>query len=272
MEPPPGISAGQKQLTEYLYNPQLSPFFVLVVLGLSAFLGGLHALTPGHGKTLVAAYLIGSRGAIRHAVFLGGIVTFTHTASVIAIGLLALLASQFILPHILVPALEILAGFLVVYLGMQLLWSRWRAYRQGEDHHHAHSHHHSHSQEDHHHDDDSHHHHHHHIPEKVKLSDLLTLGISGGLVPCPEALGIMLIAIGLNRILLGLSIVVAFSFGLAAVLIIIGILLVRMHRLLDRLSQAGSRWQSLLPLLSALIVTILGVGIVIKGIMPYLSG
>ena len=105
------------------------------------------------------------------------------------------------------------------------------------------------------------------------MSDLLTLGISGGLVPCPEALGIMLIAIGLNRILLGLGLIVAFSFGLAAVLMIIGILLVRSKALLDRLSNMGglARWQTLLPIASAVIVTLLGLGIVAKGLMPYLT-
>lgn len=263
---PGGVSAGQELIVDYLYDPDLSPFLIMVLLGLSIFLGGVHALTPGHGKTLVAAYLIGSRGTIRHAIFLGSIVTFTHTASVIGIGLLALLASQFIVPDILVPALEILAGLLVVYLGMQLLWSRWQAYHQGKDHHHSHVHAHPHEHEDHDHDAS----HHHHIPEQVKVSDLLTLGISGGLVPCPEALTTMIIAIGLNRILLGLSTVVAFSFGLAAVLIILGILLVRMRWLLDRVSQAGGRWQTLLPLLSAGIVTLLGLGILVKGLMPYL--
>ena len=104
------------------------------------------------------------------------------------------------------------------------------------------------------------------------MRDLLTLGISGGLVPCPEALGVMLIAIGLNRILLGLGLVVAFSFGLAAILIIIGVLLVRSKSLLDRLGQSGGRWQTLLPVVSALIVTVLGLGIMMKGLLPYLAG
>jgi ABC-type nickel/cobalt efflux system permease component RcnA len=101
---------------------------------------------------------------------------------------------------------------------------------------------------------------------------LLALGISGGLVPCPEALGIMLIAIGLNRIMLGLGMVVAFSFGLAAVLIVIGILLVRAKSVLDTASRAGQRWQNLLPLVSAVIVTVLGLGIMLKGLWSYLVG
>jgi nickel/cobalt transporter (NicO) family protein len=251
IEVPGGVTEGQKQLTRYLYNTNLTPIVLVLALGLSVILGGLHALTPGHGKTLVAAYLVGSRGTISHAMALGGIVTFTHTASVIVIGLLALLASQFIVSNVLVPALEVVSGLLVIYLGLRLLWARWQTYRQ-EDHHHDH--------------------HHHDIPEKVEMRDLLALGISGGLVPCPEALGVMLIAVGLNRILLGLEMVVAFSFGLAIVLIVIGILLVRSKSLLDRLGHASGRWQTLLPVASAAIVTLLGLGILMKGLLPYLAG
>lgn len=257
---PGGVTEGQKQLTRYLYDTNVSPLFLLIALGLSLVLGGLHALTPGHGKTLVAAYLVGSRGTVGHAMALGGIVTFTHTASVIVIGLLALLASQFIVPNVLVPSLEIMSGLLVVYLGLRLLWTRWRTYRNEVHNHHDYQHVH---------DDE---HHHHHFPEKVEVRDLLALGISGGLVPCPEALGVMLIAIGLNRILLGLGMVVAFSLGLAAILIIIGVLLVRSKSLLDRLGQAGGRWQTLLPVISAAIVTVLGFGIMLKGLLPYFSG
>ena len=99
----------------------------------------------------------------------------------------------------------------------------------------------------------------------------MAMGVSGGLVPCPEALGVMLIAIGLSQIGLGLALIVAFSFGLAAVLIAIGILLVRCKSRLDRLGKPGSHWQRLLPLVSAVIVTMLGVGIALKGLMSYVS-
>lgn len=273
LEAPGGVSQGQRELAGYLYRDELSPLLMLVVIGLSIVLGGLHALTPGHGKTLVAAYLIGSRGTVRHAVFLGGIVTVTHTASVIVMGLLALLASQFIVPNVLVPALELVSGLLVVVLGIQLIRARWRSYAHaGEaqgpaDHDHAAAHRHG---LPHHHAHQAHHH--PQLPAAgVKPGDLLTLGISGGLVPCPEALGIMLIAVGLNRILLGLGMVVAFSFGLAAILIIIGVLLVRAGSWLNQLSGVGQRWQALLPLASALIVTLLGLGIMLKGLWPYLQ-
>ncbi len=97
---------------------------------------------------------------------------------------------------------------------------------------------------------------------------MLTLGISGGLVPCPEALGIMLIAIGLNRVFLGLGMIEAFSFGLAAILILLGIVLVRSKSLLDRFGGLGTRVPTALPLISALIVKLLGIGIVVKGCCP----
>lgn len=250
------ISERQQRLVGYLHETTLSPWLLVVGLGLSALLGGLHALTPGHGKALVAAYLIGNRGTVGHAAALGGIVTLTHTASVIAVGLLALLAGQYILPDVLVPALEVCAGLLVVTLGARLVRARWRT--RGGRYHHDHGHHH-------HHDD-----HHHAPPTNVRPGDLLAMGVSGGLVPCPEALGVMLIAIGLGRIGLGLALIVAFSLGLAAVLIAIGILLVRCKsRWLDRLGKPGSSWQRQLPLVSAVIVTLLGVGIVLKGLLAY---
>jgi ABC-type nickel/cobalt efflux system permease component RcnA len=97
------------------------------------------------------------------------------------------------------------------------------------------------------------------------------MGVSGGLVPCPEGLGIMVIAIGLNRILLGLGLIVSFSFGLAAVLIIIGILLVRSRSLIDRFGGISSRWSKALPLVSAVIVTLLGIAITMSGLVSYLA-
>jgi nickel/cobalt transporter (NicO) family protein len=265
IELPAGAPEQARQLLGYLYAPTRSPWVLLLALGLAGVLGGLHALTPGHGKTLVAAYLVGSRGTVRNAVTLGAIVTFTHTASVIAIGLLALFASQFVVPNVLVPILEVLSGLLVVFLGVRLVWQRWIAFHNsrhsdhevGAKHHHDHAHDHSHPHD---HGDG---HSHTHLPpaEGIKLSNLVAMGVSGGLVPCPEALGIMVIAIGLNRILL----------GLAAVLIILGILLVRSRALVERVGGIGSRWSSALPLASAVLVTILDVGMTLSGLATYLG-
>jgi ABC-type nickel/cobalt efflux system permease component RcnA len=115
---------------------------------------------------------------------------------------------------------------------------------------------------------------HTHLPPAtgLTLGSLVAMGVSGGLVPCPEALGIMIIAIGLNRILLGLGLIVSFSFGLAAVLIAIGVLLVRSRALLERFGGLGSRrWSTSLPLGSAMIVTVLGIGITVRGLAIFLG-
>jgi nickel/cobalt transporter (NicO) family protein len=285
IELPAGMPEQARQLLAYLYEPMRSPWVLLVALALAGVLGGLHALTPGHGKTLVAAYLVGSRGTVKHAVFLGGIVTFTHTASVIGIGLLALFASQWVVPNVLVPVLEILSGLLVVVLGVRLVWQRWSAFHNGQRPEYPHSHEHSYDHlHDHPHEHDEGHTHaythdhgdghtHTHLPpaEGIRLGNLVAMGVSGGLVPCPEALGIMIIAIGLNRILLGLGLIVSFSFGLAAVLIVLGILLVRSRALVERFGGMGGRWSSALPLASAVLVTVLGVGITLRGLVNYLD-
>jgi ABC-type nickel/cobalt efflux system permease component RcnA len=279
-------ATGQAQrLLAYFDIPSLSAWQLLVALGLALVLGGLHALTPGHGKTLVAAYLVGSRGTMRHAVALGAIVTFTHTASVIVIGLIALFASHWIMPDVLVPVLEIVSGALVVILGTRLVWQRWNAYRRrrasdrehahahahGLDHHHAHDHSHAHDHGYSHDHGDGHVHTHLPPEEGFKVRNLIAMGVSGGLVPCPEALGIMIIAVGLNRVVLGLGLIVSFSLGLAAVLMALGILLVRSCSLIDRFSGGlSSRLSHGLPLGSAALVTALGIGITFGGFAAYL--
>jgi ABC-type nickel/cobalt efflux system permease component RcnA len=285
---PASNTMGQaQQLLGYLSAPVLSPWVLLLALALAGALGGLHALTPGHGKTLVAAYLVGSRGTVRHAIALGATVTFTHTASVVAIGLLALFASQFVVPGVLVPLLEVISGLLVVLMGARLVWRRWGGMRghPGDYHRHAHNssaHHgehahglgHDHGEHTHgfsHDHGDGHVHTHLPPADGITAGSLLALGMSGGLIPCPEALGIMVIAIGLNRIGLGLGLIVAFSIGLAAVLIAIGVLLVRARPLVERFSGAGSRWSAALPLVSAALVTLLGIGMTLSGLATYLG-
>jgi ABC-type nickel/cobalt efflux system permease component RcnA len=261
-------AAGQtRRLLSYFDTPSLSGWQLLTALGLAVLLGGLHALTPGHGKTLVASYLVGSRGTVRHAMALGGIVTITHTASVIVIGLVALFASHWIMPDLLVPVLEIVSGALVVAMGARLAWQRWSASRSGRAT--AHNYQHAYARDGfaHHHGDGRKH---SHLPpnEGIRLGSLIAMGISGGIVPCPEALGIMIIAVGLNRVALGLSLIVSFSLGLAAVLIGIGIALVRSRALVERIgrvAQAG-RITRTLPLLSAGVVTLLGLGMTYRGL------
>jgi nickel/cobalt transporter (NicO) family protein len=259
-----GLPEQERTVLETLAAPAPTPGVLLVALVLSATLGALHGLTPGHGKALLASYLVGSRGTVRHAVFLGGSITFTHTISVIAIGVLALLAGQFIVPQLLTPALALGSGLLVVGLGMRLVRARWQALRHDfREHHHEHGHAHAHEHE---------HAHPHPVPDgRVTWRNLAVMGVSGGLTPCPEAIGILLIAIGLNRVALGLALIIAFSVGLAVVLCLLGLLLVRARHIVEHVGGLGTSTQRFLPLGSAVVVTLLGAGIVLQTALTYVS-
>ena len=271
-------------LSDMLRSKELSLGLIAGALALALFLGAAHGLEPGHGKTIVAAYLIGSRGTVGNALFLGGIVTFTHTFSVILLGLVALFASQYILPEQIFPYLGTASGLLIIGLGTWLLVNHLRGRGFGHSHeeehhgHHDHSHeeehhgHHDHSHEEEHHGhhdhdhEEEHHGHSHETPSKVTLGSLLTLGISGGIVPCPGALVILLLAVALHRIAFGLLLLVAFSVGLAAILIAIGVLIVKARPLVERFSGDG-RWIQRLPIASAVVIIVVGCAITLRTLM-----
>jgi nickel/cobalt exporter len=203
---------------------------VLVVLLLAALgWGSLHALSPGHGKAMVAAYLAGTRGGARHAVALGGIVTLTHTAGVFALGLVTLALSQYVLPEDLYPWLTLVSGLLVVGVGAGVLRSRLRA-RRSAGHHHTHD---------------------------VSWKGLIGMGASAGLIPCPSALVVLLAAISQHQVALGLLLIVAFSVGLAATLTALGLAVVLASRITARIRFAG-RLSRALPSLSALAIVAVG--------------
>jgi nickel/cobalt exporter len=244
-------------------------------LGIAFFLGAAHALTPGHGKTLVAAYLVGTRGRIMDALYLGSVVTITHTASVFVLGIVTLYASQTVALERIYPVLSLVSGLLVAGIGGWLLWKRARGHDQ---HHHHHGHHHSHGHNHHHQDEHAHehehphdehenghgHHHHHHAhEERPGRGSLLSLGISGGLVPCPEALVVLMLSISIQRVALGLALLASFTLGLAAVLIAIGCAMVLAGPAVSRLS-GESGWTKKLPVASAVVVTVLGVFMVVE--------
>jgi ABC-type nickel/cobalt efflux system permease component RcnA len=244
----------------------------------AATLGAFHALEPGHGKTVVAAYLVGSRGTARHAMLLGLIVTASHTAGVFLLGAVTLYASRYVVPDRLYPWLGALSGLVIAVLGVYLFLSRYAGARHthehAHDHGHPHSHDpvHSHADQDHH--GDGRHHHgrhrqHDHRPAggTVSFRQLLALGVTGGIVPCPAALVVLLSAIALRRVGFGLFLIVAFSVGLAAVLIVIGLLMVHARRLMARVEGTGpviTRW---LPLTSSAAITVLGVAIAGQALM-----
>ena len=186
---------------------------ILLSLLVAAFWGAAHALSPGHGKAMVAAYLVGSRGTPRHALLLGLTVTVTHTAGVFALGLVTLGLSELIVPEQLYPWLNLVSALLVVGVGASVLRARVRRRH-------------------------AHHHHHHHAGDR-SLRDLLAVGISGGLLPCPTALVVLLAAISLHRVGYGLVLILAFSLGLAGAMTAVGLAAVRARRFLRKKSFDG---------------------------------
>ena len=291
-------------------------FFIMAAL-IAAVLGGFHAFEPGHGKTIVAAYLVGSRGTARHAVLLGSVVTASHTISVYALGIVTLYASQWIVPERLYPWLGFGSGLFIALLGATLFFRRillsdshldghehshgadstkialahrhtwWgghsthphdhdRAHGRGDPHDHHHPHDHA--------DGHDHHHGHEHAhpepasapahahpetgtPEAVSLKSLLALGITGGMVPCPAALVVLLGALAIHRIAFGLFLIVAFSAGLAIVLVSFGFAMVYARQFIGRFNAHGPLTERWLPLASSAAIMMIGLTITVQSLV-----
>jgi len=227
---------------------------VLALIG-AAFLGGIHAASPGHGKSIMAAYIVGTRGTVIHAVVLAMSVTVSHTTGVLVLGILTVLASNLIFPEKLYPWLTLISGVLVLVVGAGFLW---RAARGGgaPDHTRAHDHDHAHP-------------HPHPHPRSAKSlaptwRSLFALGLAGGIVPSGSALVVLLSSVALGRFGFGLVLIVAFGLGMAIVLVTTGLLLVHAGRFLLRLfpdenhSATRQRVANAIPLISAGIMTLLG--------------
>jgi nickel/cobalt exporter len=290
-----GTAPNTDALTRLLHQQQITPWMIVAAIGIAFVLGAAHALTPGHGKTIVAAYLVGSRGTLKHAAFLGAMVTFTHTVSVFLLGLATLFLFQYVVPQKVTQVLGAISGLSIVVIGGWMLYKRLRgtghAHTHAHDHHHhdhSHQHPHEHSH-DHSHEHGHEHTHEHahshghshshshgegghtHMPEEVSWSGLVALGASGGLVPCESALVLLLTAIALRRVGLGLLLLVSFSLGLALVLMAIGILVIYAKNLLPS-SSGGNPFFRWMPVASAAVVMLLGVvmtGVSLGWIQPH---
>jgi nickel/cobalt transporter (NicO) family protein len=226
----------------------LSALVIVASLAAALFWGAAHALSPGHGKTIVTAYLVGSRGTPLHAALLGLIVTATHTVGVFTLGLVTLSLSQFVVPDRLYPWLNLVSGLLVVGVGAAVFWSRIRhrlAYARAHHYDHGHYHHHRHAD--------------------LSWRSLVGVGVSGGLLPCPSALVVLLAAISLHRVAFGLLLIVAFSAGLALSITGVGLLAVLAKRAFGRVGFDG-RIVGLLPAVSALVILVAGVAMTARAL------
>lgn len=277
----PGMVVRGDYLSRLLHQGDIGLGMMIVGMVVAFGLGAIHALSPGHGKTIVAAYLVGARGTAKHAAFLGAMVTFTHTISVFFLGFVTLFLSKYVLPEKIYPVLGAISGLSIVWIGAMLFFRRMRTARGGHTHGHHHHHHHGH---DHDHSHDHQHgafthdhgdgHVHSHVPEgDITLSSLVALGASGGLVPCPSALVLLLSSVALGRVALGLTLLVAFSAGLAVVLMGIGMaVLFAKHLLPDSKKTANNFAFRYLPVASAGIIVCAGVlmtGVALGVIRPF---
>lgn len=249
----------------------------LLMLASAFGLGAAHALEPGHGKTVVAAYLVGSRGRTLDAVILGAVVTFTHTFSVVLLAVASVVAAAYFVPAQVQRTLSIGSGLLVTAVGVAMIIARTRSAAPVRSHSHG-SHAHAHC----HHDQDgggSHHHdyaigHDHAHPDHsqdfsdrgVGLGALVALGVSGGIVPCPAALLLIPAAVGLGAVAKGIGLVVGFSLGLAVVLIAVGIVSLRAASLAGRWLERES-WARRVSIASACFITLLGLALTLRALL-----
>ncbi|MET9558380.1 nickel transporter [Streptomyces sp. NPDC006645] len=266
----------------------------LLALLLAVVLGASHAAMPGHGKTIMAAYLAGRRGTPRDAVTVGATVTLTHTAGVLTLGLLLPVATT-LAGETVLTWLGLASGLLVTGIGLWLLRSAVRGKpTHGHHHHHHHHHHHDHDH-DHPHPEahpepEPHPHgadgssavavltpvhtepHTHTHPAAATRGGLIGMGIAGGLVPSPSALVVLLGAVALGRTAFGVLLVLGYGLGMAGTLTLAGLLLVRLRDRVERSTRAAAatRWKGLRklarwgPVATSTLVLLVGVGLTLR--------
>jgi nickel/cobalt exporter len=252
---PNRLGTPRNSFTELIGTKEIGLGIALLAALISAGLGALHALEPGHGKTIVAAYLVGSQGTAKHAFLLGMIVTAAHTAGVYLLGAITIYAQKYVLPERIYPFLGVLSGVLIAGMGCYLFLQRYL----GEEFSHTHN---------------------YAVAaggESAKSSEtqrsrtvsgkqLVVLGVTGGIIPCPAALVVLLSAVALHRTVFGLYLIVAFSLGLAAVLIAMGMITVYAGRVMSSLRLEGPFIRKWLPMGSAAMITFLGCGIALRSL------
>ncbi|OLP19206.1 high frequency lysogenization protein HflD [Leptolyngbya sp. 'hensonii'] len=242
------------RLTGLLESP---PSFGTISAGIAiAFgVGAIHALAPGHGKTMISAYLVGARGTPQHAILLGLVTTITHTLTIFLLGLGVLFASQYVIPDQLYPVLSVISGLTVCGVGVRLLQRRLNSEADHCSHHH-------------HHEVGSAH---HHEPSSdpsadTSMASLVSLGIAGGMVPCPSALVLLLSAIALHQTTYGLFLVSGFSAGMASVLVFVGLLVLYAKQWLDQFA-APEQLGRQLSIVSAIVIMCAGIGLTMFSIV-----
>ncbi|MGB3829398.1 MAG: hypothetical protein WA962_11540 [Ornithinimicrobium sp.] len=289
------VSAGDRQLDAYIGDRELTPILGTVALLLAVLLGAGHAVLPGHGKTVMAAYLAGRRGRPRDALIVGATVTGTHTVGVLVLGLALTVSSAFAGEQAL-RVLGIISGLLIAAIGVSLIRDARAARRaqskpqavlahahasahgaapthdelhrlaDGDGHGHSHADQHSHG-----HGHGHTHGHGHSHDHDTGRRGLIGMGVAGGLVPSPSALVVLLGSIALGRTVFGVFLVFAYGIGMAATLTAVGLLLVKLRMRLDHVESSrgnllASRVTAALPIVTAVLVLVVGIGLVVRGL------
>jgi nickel/cobalt exporter len=259
--PSRGVDALTRAFTDFVGRPQLTAGIGLLAVLLAVALGAAHAFAPGHGKTVMAAYLVGRHGSLRHAAVVAGTVTLTHTAGVLVLGAV-LTTAVAVAPTRVYAWLGVASGVLLAAVGAGLL----RGARSGHvrPHHHDHPHHH-HDHPQHHHDHGHPHVHPHPVPP-IRRAGLVTMGFVGGLVPSPSAVVVLLGAVALGRTWFGVVLVAGYGVGMALTLAGLGYVLARCGGLLERRGAGplAVRLGRALPVLTASLVVLVGAGIAVQ--------
>jgi ABC-type nickel/cobalt efflux system permease component RcnA len=263
---PGGVTSGD--LPSIFRSTDLSPLVLLLSILTAAALGAGHALTPGHGKTLMAAYLVGTRGTPLHAAGLGLSVTFSHTLGILVLAALVVGAEGILPPDLIVKSAPAVAAISIVAIGGWMLVSegrrRWRIRAteaaHAQAHAHAEGHEHSHGGVQ-----------HSHLPPAgttISWRSLFVLGLAGGLIPSTSALLILLGSIAAGRPAFGFVLVVAFGLGMALVLGGIGLALVLARGRLDRVESTSTlgRVTGYVPLVASFLVFGLGIYLTIQAV------
>jgi nickel/cobalt transporter (NicO) family protein len=228
-----------------------------IYLPVAILLGALHALEPGHAKSLMAAYIVAIRGTASQAVVLAVSATVGHTIVVWALAIAAFTLGELYIVDQAEPWLTVLSGVLIVLLALRMLWTL-RGRHDHYSHHHDHDHHHEHSHHKHSHGDHGHSHEPAVIRGKVTTGQIIWFGFTGGLMPCPAAIAVLLICIQLKAFTLGVAMVAAFSLGVGLTLVAIGLTVVWGTGKLSKAWPGFDRTAQKLPYLSAGIVLVVG--------------
>ena len=221
----PGHGGHLLPFSEQILTSQLT----ITGLTLALLFGAVHGLTPGHGKTIATAYLAGSNSTLVQAFMLSIVVTLTHTLGIFALGLAVLLADRYILPEQLYYIFSLLSGITISIIGFWQLESYFNPHQHEHEHHHL----------------------------SNQTSNLISLGIAGGLIPCSEALILLLGAVALHRGVYGLELVAAFSLGLGMTLVVVGAIAIYCRQWLDNFDRFKNI-RTHLPLVSGVVVSIVG--------------